>query len=542
MPLMKRRKSNNENIKEKKAIATRLMVISLKVDDYIYKNKPISLQEAQEYIKEIATYKLKCVNDERSLQVIEKLTIFMKSIINENNMCHDSNEYLNTESEAIKDGVTENTDDSKIIPNDTVTDINKKDWADEINIVDLTISKNDEQNESHTEVQNITMKAMSNMSLHNSVINLNGDTNDLQSPSIINGRNGYDFELNSDSSILIQNGQNKNTHLTIAGKYIKDFEAANIMGNNSKHIDNKNIQTPSTINEGNGYGIGWNCDSSILIQEEQNKNTRLTFARNNITDLQIPNIINNISNQVDSNIQSPSLINERNGYGIGLNCDSPNLIQNDQYTYSTIAENDIRDFEVTNVIENNNNQIGNNSNQKIQKLFGIDDKNIENKQNSIIKDVKTCKCLKNDNEINVITPKVNDKKDKIEATVKNSKLKPKEKTVRTKKAIKSIDTDKNQNINKIRKKKGEITKKNNKRNTKTNVLNTFDSNSSKNNIVPELHKEKERKEDLSWIENLKYVREISKEEYDSTQTIEETFWNDLSLPVDFNWNDFDYTD
>lgn len=469
----------------------------------------------------------------------------MKTIINENTRCHASNQDLNTESSVIKAGVTENTNDTKMIPNDAIAGINKEDCIDEINIIDLTISKNDEKNESHTEVQNSTMKAMSNMSLHNSVINLNGNTNDLQLPSIVHERNEYDFELNRDSNILIQNGQNKNTRLTIAGNDIKDFGPTNVRDINL--IGNNNIQSPSIINERNGYGTGWNCDDSIIVQNEQNKNTRFPFAQNSITDFEIPNVMDNIYNQIDNTIQSPSLINERNGYGIGLNCDSPILIQNyqNQNTYSTIAENNIRGFKVTNVIENNSNQIGNNSNQNIQKLFGIGDKNIENKQNLIIKDGKTCKCLKNDNDnINVITSKVNDKKDKKEANVKNSKRKPKEKTVRTTKAIKSTDSENTQKINKTRKKKGEITKKNSKRSIKTNVLNTFDSNnnSAKNNVLPGLDKEKERKEDLSWIENLKYIREVSKEEYDSTNIIEETFWNDLSLAVDFNLNDFDYID
>ncbi|CAH2086055.1 unnamed protein product [Euphydryas editha] len=414
MPFKKRRNSNNENTKEKKAIATRLMVISLKVDDYIYKNKPISLQEAQLYIEEIATYKFKCVNDVRSLQVIEKLTTLMKSIINENTVCHDSNENLNTESKTKSDAI-EITNVTKILPN-SVTNIDKENYIEKDNNIDFN-NENNNQNKSHLEHQNIEMKTFKNVTNH-TIINLNDDTNNVQATTLIDERNSNGEELNNDSIILIQNNQNKNTYLTI-------------------------------------------------------------------------------------------------------------------------AENDIKDFEISNVTGNNNNY----NNQNIQNSFDCDGEIGKNKQNLNTKDVETCQSLKNI-QIND-TPKDNDKQDKIEPTVKNPKRKPKNKTVRTKKAFKASDTDKNQNTNKISKKKCVIPNKNSKRNTKnkTDLSKTFVSynNSVKKKITLKSYKETEGKEDLSWVENIKYVREVRKEEYD-LQTLEETFWTDLTLPVDFNLNDFDYID
>lgn len=45
------------------------MEISLLVDDYLYQQKPISESSAKAYITEITTYKDKCYQDVRSLQV-----------------------------------------------------------------------------------------------------------------------------------------------------------------------------------------------------------------------------------------------------------------------------------------------------------------------------------------------------------------------------------------------------------------------------------------------------------------------------------------
>ncbi|CAH1645840.1 unnamed protein product [Spodoptera littoralis] len=64
-----------------KIITTRLIEISMKVDDYVYKHIPISESDAEKYMNEVSAYKVQCSRDQRSLQVIEKLTRCMKAII-----------------------------------------------------------------------------------------------------------------------------------------------------------------------------------------------------------------------------------------------------------------------------------------------------------------------------------------------------------------------------------------------------------------------------------------------------------------------------
>ncbi|CAG4913036.1 unnamed protein product [Colias eurytheme] len=71
------------DVKQKRAIESRLMQLSLKTDDYIYKKKPISLEDAQNYKREINAFKETCRTDVRSMQVIEKLGRFLQKIIEE---------------------------------------------------------------------------------------------------------------------------------------------------------------------------------------------------------------------------------------------------------------------------------------------------------------------------------------------------------------------------------------------------------------------------------------------------------------------------
>lgn len=50
-------------------IRTRLIEISIKVEDLVYQKKPISEAEAHMYINEVNSYQVECSQDERSLQV-----------------------------------------------------------------------------------------------------------------------------------------------------------------------------------------------------------------------------------------------------------------------------------------------------------------------------------------------------------------------------------------------------------------------------------------------------------------------------------------
>lgn len=65
----------------------------------------------------------------------------------------------------------------------------------------------------------------------------------------------------------------------------------------------------------------------------------------------------------------------------------------------------------------------------------------------------------------------------------------------------------------------------------------FKANKGKDRQIVPIHN-KAVANDLSWIENIRFVREIPSEEYESF--IQEAFWENYTLPDDWNDNDFNY--
>lgn len=61
-----------------KIITTRLIEISMKVDDYVYKHIPISETDAEKYMREVSAYKDQCGRDQRSLQVRNCLSRYLE--------------------------------------------------------------------------------------------------------------------------------------------------------------------------------------------------------------------------------------------------------------------------------------------------------------------------------------------------------------------------------------------------------------------------------------------------------------------------------
>ncbi|CAK1581498.1 unnamed protein product [Parnassius mnemosyne] len=81
MPRKSIRPKVRKEMTQMKFIKARLMEITLKVDNYIYKDKPISKRQAKTYLEEISSFITRCNNDIGYLQVIEKLTKYMNFII-----------------------------------------------------------------------------------------------------------------------------------------------------------------------------------------------------------------------------------------------------------------------------------------------------------------------------------------------------------------------------------------------------------------------------------------------------------------------------
>ncbi|XP_053625377.1 uncharacterized protein LOC128683611 [Plodia interpunctella] len=90
----KKYKKRNQKQKQLKIIQARLMAISLKMDNYIYKSRPISTCDARAYYHEVTSYRSDSEENARILQVIDKLKCQLKGIIEEG---QDSTSYYNVQ-------------------------------------------------------------------------------------------------------------------------------------------------------------------------------------------------------------------------------------------------------------------------------------------------------------------------------------------------------------------------------------------------------------------------------------------------------------
>ncbi|XP_045783221.1 GATA zinc finger domain-containing protein 14-like [Maniola jurtina] len=71
-----------------------------------------------------------------------------------------------------------------------------------------------------------------------------------------------------------------------------------------------------------------------------------------------------------------------------------------------------------------------------------------------------------------------------------------------------------------------------------NPGNSVDNSMQKNQHT--ISKNKRDEIDISWVENMKFVRAIEAEEYFKFDNLEESFWTDLSLPSNISLTDFEH--
>lgn len=153
----------------------------------------------------------------------------------------------------------------------------------------------------------------------------------------------------------------------------------------------------------------------------------------------------------------------------------------------------------------------------IQEIIQIPKKNV-------VKNLNTKKTYKKRND--------NNKTNKTKSERKRKTKKDGETTKNSTRKIKKSDTDKPSVINNDNiptKVNTDIFKKTNSFNANSKIIEA---------IMPKMDS-KNIKDDLSWIENIRYVREITTDEFDSKlSSIEESFWDNLMLPN--GWNDEDF--
>ncbi|KAJ8725926.1 hypothetical protein PYW08_004109 [Mythimna loreyi] len=236
--------------KEKQIITARLIEISMKLEDCIYKQKPISGWEAEKYIREVSSFKSQCSRDERSLQVIEKLTRCMKAIIldNQEPAIHTRNESISIPADVVR---ARSLSPVYSIPEEDrsrLTQIAER-ANENIEIIDLSNIDDDDDsmlNETNNATAGYTVsKEAVDVDIHRDMSSLS--LRDLREPLDIE----MSTETNSSQSILNnfegveqmeQNTRNITSQRTVADKFVDNVTETPL-------LNNRPISTTGVIKE-----------------------------------------------------------------------------------------------------------------------------------------------------------------------------------------------------------------------------------------------------------------------------------------------------
>ncbi|XP_030035715.2 kinesin-related protein 10 [Manduca sexta] len=452
----RKRRKNISVIKQKKAIETRLIQISLIMDDYVYQQREISQCDATSYIEEISLLKSKCNNDSRTLQVIEKLTRCMKAIINEHRKRTENDYDLNNEQ------ITSKADSESTVASQINFDKNNftQSIPEEINTVPREINHCNDIIDLCEEINHKDSQDT------NSIINNNDGNKYISELFIVHSKDKDNFSASShidDSRSMLDNYQDVLSQ-DLFTMHTQD-EDQNIDTDNSQNTSNKELINEKQPLENSYPNISnyteMNCSQNILSDHD--------FADNDLL---------NMRSQIENTPTSQNIINP---------CKS--------------SENHVKIF------------------PKVGVNLANTDKLVEKDHLGLV---------------NVTTNKISDRNlDKFDIPV-NSVLKPaanitdtrNREVTKAKKAPRKRKVSTKSQVNDITK---EVKcKPRKKKDIKPRKNNNKDDNSIYENSV-----------DLSWVENIKYVREISKaENHTRTKDLSHSFWENYSLPND--WDDGEF--
>ncbi|CAB3239230.1 unnamed protein product [Arctia plantaginis] len=509
------KKRNRPSIKKKKVqiIRTRLIEISLKVEDLIYHKKPISEAEAEMFINEVTSYQIECSQDERSLQVIEKLMRCMKAIIAERqegrldddntecegyHLCNGSASPVYSLPDADRTQMTQQLQvqaSVNFVREEDVTNmedccnnhLNETDFHQDTQIYDLVSSDNEIDKNSFTvpsastkNMRTINVeihKALSNLSLKDVDQDKSMSTDIESSQSILKGFHELDnLDPNCTLNLESRNGKNICDDLKITEARDQQTESQDLVTELPPSL--VTIHPPSPI-----------------ITEEVNKNLNITKQPMR-TNSNVNNSFNYVRPGDDFNVISVQNF-AHNGLSAKISTKalkddvfkSIPVIFNKKIESKNINVTEAHPFEGNHDITN----LGSNLKTKLQ----------EN--------------ITNTNPVITLKKKRNPRKKKVTGN-KEEKDNIISKTLVTK----SNDTEKKKIIKPTKRRTN--SRKNNQTEEKDSSLAIYNKNVEN---------------DLSWLEGIRFVREIGEDEYDSKLTnLNEDFWDNYYLPPNFDDGDF----
>ncbi|CAH0604969.1 unnamed protein product [Chrysodeixis includens] len=487
----KRNNAWSRRKQQKQMLTARLIEISLKVDEYVYNRKQITNSEAEQFIKEVESYKTTCIRDERSLQVIEKLTRCMKAIILEHQEQADSDgtddnnthHQLNYRQPSVSPVYSMCEEDLTYFSQSVDATKNTKDVNEVNEIIDLCID-DDEVDYCNTAshgfirprpvtVEVDIHQAVSNLSLQEVPITEEPDT---CSQSILNHFEPY---VPMQETIKHTSGDNISNSLVI--NVDKSEKIANVK-NYVPHIaTNTIVKTPALIIRSDKMFKPISCNTAT----QKNTSTRnlgdtIEKLKGDSKTLKTVNYNERQDNIKQSNTLHPGPIITIDGQ------QRPVLTSK----FPVVNSKEISQPTFSNPVHNSTSVPTNETNEILVK----DKQNITN---------------------NVKQKTVELKKKRAPRKKKNVETKPENET-------------KNPTAKRMSKQKTKLPSE-----PRTN---SFDCSANTNTKVPIYNNQVIN--DLSWMENIRYVREIRLDENDQSLTVDDSFWDNYHLPA--SWNDSEF--
>ncbi|XP_069365617.1 putative leucine-rich repeat-containing protein DDB_G0290503 [Maniola hyperantus] len=601
----------------------RLMVISLKVDDYIYKKKPISIQEADVYRREIEEFRNQC-QDESYIQisfvsrgVCEVRWVWCRvtcvllqapprvslraPLLERNNR--------RTRRATLRMSLNETFIIIIIMINPSPAHYRAR-VSSQNNIINY-VETNVENNTNKSEINNVndekdkTLVDDSSEQSQNLLNNVN-----YSSAWALQNNTNYGKEIANNIAIITSNSNmntgNKRTRLeeVLNLKAIKQKE----LGCDSNKLSQKILnhfdygnhtvasvqplydKIPDNIIDARYNVINFNNANT------GNSNTTSKFSYLNVIQ-QKEKELGGESNKLSQNLRN---LENKTNVVVGILKNNTNVknYQTQQIPETRYSNNNVKfsksnqtqhsTFSDLNVIQLKEKELGGESNKLSQNL-----RNLENKTNEVVGIIKNNTNVKNyqTQQIPEIHGSNNVKFSESDQTQHNTFMPPKSYKVQDntifksniqniiepleppKKVQRKMANDSSQNqenaIGKVKRRRRKLNKdivettkkrtynRKNKDNAVTarNDLSKEETvhssvqdaknpgNSVKNSIQEKqrtISKNKRDEMDISWVENMKFVRAITTDEYFKFDNLEESFWTDLSLPSDMSLTDFEY--
>ncbi|XP_063359902.1 probable serine/threonine-protein kinase DDB_G0283337 [Cydia amplana] len=473
---MPRGKKGRKNKFNESALTTRLIQISMKMDDHIYNDQLVTRSEAANFLQEIATLKLRCLpTNVRALQVIEKLTLFMTLILNEDGYTtnsHNQSFQITYEFAGSASPVYSLPDEDRNMNNPG------QNYIEDVNVTNVT---DDDVTHKEMDITNVTDDDVTGKE-----IDITDVTDDNVTHKEMDITNVTDDNVTHKEIVLSDQTKTVNISQVDDSTYnkntIEDIEVIDITNDSDIQQGIQNAKTYEQLDSIERVNTGI---STMTLQDNDGS---LTQCDDNICSQSIlDNYDNDITNEVcKENDRTKGVI----------------MILNSEIKETRITDN-------------------------VNKHYQINTSLPAMASNTTITDPKLM--VSQPNNVAVVNRKPVHS-DFIENTDKGKK----------------VTNKNNNNLKRRRTKKNKELKGDNAVNSKHVSIHYSGKESNpktvekpkKNKKVNEIYNENVEN-DLSWVENLRFVREISPNEYDPALTLlQDNFWDNFQLPG--TWDDLDF--